>query len=201
MTSVLTPGTAAARSASPAGDMMFAGASTSSRAVLTQRATQRRAVGHGREVVAGTADHEALDAGRRSTAAPAPAVVAADDGALGQRAHLLLDGHGQGRVERPRDRPAVAARAYGSRGRRAQPVGVGLERDDRERRAVRRVRDRDRVGVRQRAVRGAQLRRPRSRRGDQVGADGERVARGYLDVHSVTTTVDHPPLEFQPLAL
>ena len=39
MVSVVTPGSAAARSASPAGEITFGGASTSSRAALIQRAT------------------------------------------------------------------------------------------------------------------------------------------------------------------
>ena len=51
-----------------------------------------------------------------AAAAPAPAVVAADDGAFGQRAHLLVDRHGQRRIERPGDRPAGAARAHRVRG-------------------------------------------------------------------------------------
>jgi hypothetical protein len=128
-------------------------------------------------------------------------VVATDDGAFGQRAHLFLGRHGQGRVERPGDRAAAVARAHRSRGRRAQAVGLGLECDHGKRRAFRRVRDRDGIGVRQRAVRGAQFGCPRSRRRDQVGTDTEGVARRYVDVHCVTTTVDHPPLGFQLLAL
>ena len=88
---------------------------------------------------AGAADHEALDAARRLTASPAAGVVAADDGAFGQRAHLLLDADGQGRVERPRDRPAAAARAHRPRRGGPQSVAVWLERDDGERRAGRRT--------------------------------------------------------------
>ena len=86
----------------------------------------------------------------------------------------------------PPPRHARTARAAAVR----SPSASGLERDDGERRAVRRVGHRDRVGVRQRALRGTQLRRPRSGCGDEVGADAERVARSYLDVHRVTTTVD-----------
>ena len=110
-------------------------------------AIERGAVGHGREVVAAAADHEALDAARRPAASPAAAVVAADDGAFGQRAHLLLDGDGQRRIERPRDRPAVAARAHRARGGGPQPLGVGLERHDGQR-GVGRVHHRHRIGVR-----------------------------------------------------
>ena len=68
MISVRSRGTAAARSARPAGEITFGGASTSSRATLVQRADERRAVGHGPEVVAAAADHEALDAARRLAA-------------------------------------------------------------------------------------------------------------------------------------
>ena len=94
---------------------------------------ERGALGHGRELLADPADHEALDAARALTAAPAAPVVAADDRAFGQRAHLVLDGEGQGRVERPRDRPAAAARAHRPRRSGPQPVDAGLEGDDGER--------------------------------------------------------------------
>ena len=102
--------------------------------MLTQRATSaaRSATG-ARSSPAPQITKRSTPRGRPA-AAPAAAVVAADDGALGQRAHLLLDGQRQGRVERPRHRAAAAARAHRPRGRGAQPVGAGLVRDDGERR-------------------------------------------------------------------
>ena len=119
------------------------------------------------------------------SASPAPAVVAADDSALGQRADLILDGNGQGRIERPRDRPAAPARAHRPRRGRPQALDVGLERDDRERCGVR-VYDRDRIGVRSRALGSAKLRGTRSNRGcDEVGTDRVRCARRYLDLHGL----------------
>ena len=122
-------------------------------------ADEGRAVRNESEVVAGAADHEPLDAARKVSAAPAATVVAADDGAFGQRAHLLLDGDGQRRIERPGDRPAGAARAHRARGCSPQTFGVGRERHDGQR-ALGRVHHRDGIGIRQRALRSAQLHRP-----------------------------------------
>jgi hypothetical protein len=137
---------------------------------------ERRALGYGRQLLAAPADHEALDAARLLTAAPAPSVVAADDGPFGQRAHLVLEGEGEGRVERPRDRPAAVARAHRPRRSGPQAVDAGLERDDSER-GRRGEHGRDRIGLRDRALRGTQLHRPRSRRdGDEIGPDGRRLA-------------------------
>ena len=141
----------------------FGGASTSSRAALVQRATSAARSATGARSSSPPQITKRSTPRGRLAASPAAAVVAADDGAFGQRAHLLLDGNGQRRVERPRDRPAAAARAHRPRGGGSQSLDVGLERDDGERGAVR-VHDRDRVGVRHRALRGAQLRGPRSRR-------------------------------------
>ena len=87
-------------------------------------------------------------------------VVAADDGAFGQRAHLLLDGDGQRRVERPRDRPAAAARAHRARGGGPQPSTPGASATTASG-ASGRVHHRDGIGVRQRALRSAELRGPR----------------------------------------
>jgi hypothetical protein len=120
---------------------------------------------------------------RLPAASPAAGVVAADDGAFGQRAHLLGDGQRQGRIERPRDRPAAPARAHRPRRSGPQSLDVRLERDDGERGGIA-VHDRDRIGVRERALRRAELRGPRAHRGCyEVGADGVRVGRGHLDVH------------------
>ena len=109
------------------------GASTSSRAAFVQRATSAARAATGASCSPAAADDEALDAARALTAAPAARVVAADDRAFGQRAHLFLDGEGERRVERPRDRPAAAARAHRPRRSGPQPVDAGLQRDDGER--------------------------------------------------------------------
>ena len=162
MTSVRSRGSAAARSARPGrGDHVRRRVDQLARRV-GPAADERGAVRNGREVVAAAADHEALDAARKAAAPPAAALVAADDGAFGQRAHLLVDGDGQRRVERPGDRPAVAARAHRVRGGGPQPVGVGLERHDGQRGAGR-VHHRHRIGIRHRALRGTQLPCPRPR--------------------------------------
>src|SRR5206468_8884342 len=50
------------------------------------------------------------------------------------------------------------------------------------------VDDRDRIGIRQRALGGTERLGPSSHRGrDEVSADGVRVVRGYLDAHRVAT--------------
>ena len=50
--------------------------------------------------------------------------------------------------------------------------------------------DRDRIGLRHRALRSTQLERSRSRRdGDEIGPDGGRRARTHFDMHRVTTTI------------
>ena len=147
MTSVRSPGSAAARSARPAGETTFAGASTSSRAALVQRPMSAA------RSATGARSSPPPQITKRSTPRGRPPLrqrrrlVAADDGAFGQRAHLLLDGDGQRRVERPRDRPAVAARSHRARGSGPQPVGAGLERHDGQR-GVGRVHHRDRIGIR-----------------------------------------------------
>ena len=139
---------------------------------------ERRALGHRPERVA-AADHEALDAARKAAASPPAAVVAADDGAFGQRAHLVLDGDGQRGIEGPGDRPSAPARAHSPRGGGSQPFDVGLERHDGQRSGVR-VHHRDRIGLRHRALRRTQLRRPRAGGGYEVGPDRVRVACCYF---------------------
>ena len=122
---------------------------------------------------------------RGNAAAPAAGVVAADDRALGECVHLLVEGEGQGRVERPGDRPAAAARAYRPRRSSPQPVDIGLKRDDRQRGGVG-VHDRDRIGIRGRALGDAKRRCSQANRGcDEVGADGARVVLRYLDLHGL----------------
>ena len=152
MVSQRTRGIAAARSASPAGEIRFGGSSTSSRAMLVQRADQRGALGHRCQLVAAAADHEPLDAARRLAAAPAAAVVAAEDGALGQRADLLRLQR-QRRVERPGDRAAVAARAHRLRRGGPQPRRGRVPRRPAARR---RVHHRHRIGVPDGALRSPQ---------------------------------------------
>ena len=140
---------------------------------------QRGALGHRCEV--GAADHEPLDAARRLAAAPAAAVVAPEDGALGQRADLFLQG--QRRIDGPGHGAAVAARA--DRLCRGGAQTVGAECHDGQRGGVR-VHHRHRIGVPDGALRSPQRHRPFPRRGDQVGADGERVGDRYFDFHPVT---------------
>ena len=171
--------TAAARSSRPAGERMFGGASTSSRAVFVQRATSAARSATAPSVPS-PADHEAVDAGRRRAAPPPAAVVGADDGALGQRAHLLLDGEGQRRVERPGDRPSAAARAHRTRGGGPQALGVGIVRHDGQRSSVR-VHHRDRIGLRHGPLRRAQLQRPLPGGRHEIGAD--RVPRSHDNDH------------------
>jgi hypothetical protein len=99
-----------------------------------------------------------LHAARLLTAPPAAGVVAADDSPFGQCAHLVPDRDGQGRIERPRDRPAAPAGAYRPRRTRQQSLDVGLERDDRERSGgVGGIHDRDRIGIRSRTLGDAKL--------------------------------------------
>ena len=149
---------------------------------------ERCSVGHRREVVASAADHEALDAARPLAASPAAGIVAADDRTFGQSPDLVLEGDGEGHVEGPRNRPAPAGCTHRPRRCGPQPVEGGLERDDSERSAIG-EHDRDRIGIRHRALRSAQLRRLRSRRDrDEIGADRARAARGYLDLHVLTRT-------------
>ena len=151
---------------------------------------ERGAVGHGRELLAAPADHEALDAARRLTAAPAAGVVAADDRAFGQRAHLLLDGEGQGRVERPRDRPAAAARAHRPRRSGPQPVDAGLERDDgeRRRRAVYTIATGSASAIARSGAPSSTARAPAATATRSAPIADGSPAR-YLDMHRVTTTI------------
>jgi hypothetical protein len=128
------------------------------------------------------------------------AVVAADDGALGQGAHLLLDRDGQRRVERPGHRPSAAACAHGPRGGGPQALGVGLERHDGQRSGVR-VHHRDRIGIGQRAVRRTQLRCPRSGGGHEVGPDRERVPCCDVDDHEEGGTMTWVKPKFEIVEL
>ena len=102
---------------------------------------------------------------------------------VAQRANIILQGNGQRRVERPCDLAPAPTRSHRPRGRRAQPLHVGLEQDHRERDRVR-IDDRDRGGVGRRPVRRAKLRCPGPDRDrDKVGADVLRITSGYLDLH------------------
>ena len=183
MISLRNPGTAAARSARPAGETTFGGASTSSRATLVQRPTSAARSATGAELVAGAAEHEALDAARPLTAAPATGVVVADDRALGQRADLLGDGERERRIQRPRDRPAVAAGAHRPCGSGAQPVGVGRVCHDGQRGCAGGVHHRHRIGLRHRTLRSSELRGPRRAGGDKIGADRVRGVSCHFNLH------------------
>ena len=115
MISLRTRGTAAARSARPAGEIDVRGRVDELAGHVGPAADERRALRPRAELVAGAADHEALDAARRLTAAPATGVVAADDGAFGQRADLLGGGRGAA-TDRAPTRPSRR------RGTRAPPA-------------------------------------------------------------------------------
>src|SRR5205085_7165107 len=79
---------------------------------------QRSAVGDRAKAVVAAADHEALDSAWGPAAPPAARFVAADGRTFRQRAYMVVDGEGQRRVEGPRDRPAITARANRARGSR-----------------------------------------------------------------------------------
>ena len=189
MTSTVTPASAAARSASPLGEMTLGGASTSSRAALVQRATSAARSATGASCVAGAADHEALDAARALTAAPAARVVAADDRAFGQRTHLFLDGEGSAASSAhatvPPPRHARTARAAAVRSP-SMPGSSATTASGAS--AVNTIATGSASAT---ARSGApSSRRPRARRGgDQFGPDGGRLAGAQLDMHRVTTTI------------
>ena len=96
---------------------------------------ERRAVGDRRERFVAPADHEALDRGWRLVAAPAASVVATDDGALGQRTHLLRGREGQRFIEYPGDCASTPGRAHRPCRGGPQALDGRLQRDDRERHA------------------------------------------------------------------
>ena len=93
MTSVRMRGTAAARSARPAGVSTFGGASTSARAAFVQRPTSAARSATGRSSSPAPQSTKRSTPRGRSPLRPR-GVVAAEDGAFGQRAHLLVDGKG-----------------------------------------------------------------------------------------------------------
>ena len=132
------------------------------RARRSSSARQRRAFGDRREPFVHAADHESLDARSGAAASPAPPVIAADDGALGERTHLLRGREWQ-RFDQVSKRPCPAdgTRAPPAPRRSAGPPRR-LERDDREWRAGVAIHERDGFGVRLRARRSTERGRPHS---------------------------------------